>query len=149
MAKRRRHGISNYEKAAWLGIVGGILMIIAGVTGAATWGAIGDQAVEITGNESLGSVFQILVALGSLGGFLVIIGCLFIGWKIVKMEKKNRVKLGKFMVTIGAGFGLFGLIIFMLLTLLGDDPLGNFLGAIGIGFIGLILTIMARNKVPK
>ena len=142
-----RRGLSNNEKAAWIGIAGGILMIIAGVTGAATWGNIGDQAVEITGNQDLGLAFQILVVLGSMGGFLVIGGSLFIGWKITKMKKKTRTKLGKFMVTIGAGFGLFGLLIYFFLLLFGEDPLGNFLGAMGIGFIGLILTIMARTRV--
>ena len=145
MAKRRK-GITNNEKAAWLGIVGGILMIIAGVTGAATWNSIGDQAVSITGNQDLATAFQALVLLGSLGGFLVIIGCLFIGWKIVKMDRKKRVKLGKFFVSIGAGFGLFGLLIIGILILLGDDPMGNFIGAMGIGFIGLMLTVMARQR---
>ncbi len=147
MGRRRKKSIlTNNEKAAWIGIVGGILMIIAGVTGAATWNAIGEQAIEITGNQDLGSIFQILVAVGSLGGFLVILGCFFIGWKVGKMKRKHRVKVGKVFVSLGAGFGLIGLLIFVILALLGDDPFGNFLGAIGIGFIGLLFTVWARQR---
>jgi len=140
---RRR---SQNEKAGLVGIIGGILMMIAGVTGAATWASIGDQAIDITGVRALGMVFQVLVALGSLGGLLVILGSLFIGWQTIKIKTKNRVKVGKSMITIGAGFGLIGLLIFLVLTALGDDPLGNFLGAIGIGFVGLICSIYARQK---
>lgn len=140
---RRR---SQNEKAGIVGIIGGILMLIAGVTGAATWASIGEQAESITGITALGTVFQVLVALGSLGGLLVILGCLFIGWQIIKIRTKNRVKLGKILISIGAGFGLLGLIIFIVLTALGEDPFGNFLGAIGIGFVGLLCSIYARQK---
>jgi hypothetical protein len=143
-ASRRRH--SQNEKCGMVGMVGGILMMIAGVTGAATWGNIGEQAMDITGIKALGTVFQVLVALGSLGGLLVILGSIFIGWRIINIKTKNRVKSGKLMITIGAGFGLFGLLIFLLLTMLGDDPMGNFLGAIGIGFVGLVCSIYARQK---
>ncbi len=140
---RRR---SQNEKAGIVGIIGGILMLIAGVTGAATWASIGEQAESITGIAALGTVFQVLVALGSLGGLLVILGCLFIGWQIIRIRTKNRVKAGKVLISIGAGFGLLGLIIFIVLTALGDDPFGNFLGAIGIGFVGLLCSIYARQK---
>ncbi len=142
-AGRRR---SQNEKAGLVGIIGGILMMIAGVTGAATWASIGDQAIDITGVRALGMVFQVLVALGSLGGLLVILGSLFIGWQSIKIKTKNRVKVGKFMITIGAGFGLIGLLIFLALTMLGDDPFRNFLGAMSIGFVGLICSIYARQK---
>jgi hypothetical protein len=140
---RRR---SQNEKAGLVGIIGGILMAIAGVTGAATWKNIGDQAFAITNIDALRTVFQVFVALGSLGGLLVILGSLFIGWQIIKIKTKNRVKVGKFMITVGAGFGLIGLLIFLVLTMLGDDPFGNFLGALGIGFVGLLCSIYARQK---
>ncbi len=140
---RRR---SQNEKCGIIGLIGGILMIIAGVTGAVTWRNIGELAVQITGSDALGPVFQVLVALGSLGGILVIIGAIFIGWPIIRIRTKNRLKVGKLMITIGAGFGLLGLLIFLLLTMLGDDPFGNFLGAMSIGFIGLVCSIYARQK---
>ena len=145
MSKSRRRASEN-EKAGIIGLVGGILMIVAGVTGAFTWAKIGDLAFEITGMEIVGTFFQVLVLLGSLGGLLVILGSLVLGWKLFKIKTANRVKAGKLLITIGAGFGLFGLIIFIVLTALGEDAFGNFLGAIGIGFIGLILSIVARQK---
>ena len=140
----KRH--SQNEKAGIVGLIGGVLMMVAGVTGAATWKNIGEQVVTITGIDALGSVFQILVALGSLGGLLVILGSLFIGWNVLNIKTTSRVKGGKIMITIGAGFGLLGLLIFLLITMLGEDPFGNFIGAIGIGFAGLICSIYARQK---
>ncbi|MDO9537740.1 MAG: hypothetical protein Q7J68_05440 [Thermoplasmata archaeon] len=134
------------EKAGIVGLIGGILMLIAGVTGAATWGNIGEQAVNITGIDALGQIFQVLVLIGSLGGFLVIMGSVFIGWNLGKIKTTTRVKSGKLMITIGAGFGMIGLLILLLITMLGEDPFLNFLGAIGIGFIGLIMSIYARQK---
>ena len=133
---RRKRGLSTSEKAGWLGIAGGVMMIIAGVTGAATWENIGNIAIQITGLDGLGPVFQGLVLLGSLGGFLVILGSMFIGWKIIKWPRNRRHKIGKVMISIGAGFGLIGLMIMLAIILFGDDPLGNIIGAIGIGFIG-------------
>jgi hypothetical protein len=142
MSRRR----SQNEKCGIIGMVGGIFMIIAGVTGAATWRNIGELAAQITGTAALGSVFQVLVALGGLGGILVIFGAIFIGWPIIRIKTRDRLKFGKLMITIGAGFGLLGLLIFLLLTMLGDDPFGNFLAAMGIGFIGLVCSIYARQK---
>jgi hypothetical protein len=141
---RRRH--SQNEKAGIVGLIGGILMMVGGVTGAATWSSIGEQIIEITGIGALGQIFQILVLLGSLGGLLVILGSLFIGWDVLNIKTSTRVKSGKLMITIGAGFGIIGLLIFLILTMMGDDPLGNFMGAIGIGFVGLVCSIYARQK---
>lgn len=130
---------SQNEKCGIVGIIGGILMAIGGVTGAATWQKIGDLAIEITGMDFLGPLFQVLVALGALGGLLVILGAAIIGWT-------RHVKGGKLLIAVGAGFGLLGLLVFVLFTLLGDDPFSSFLGALSIGFVGLICSIYARQK---
>ncbi|MFO7618674.1 MAG: hypothetical protein R6W91_03340 [Thermoplasmata archaeon] len=145
MSRRSRRRTQN-EECGRIGIVGGILMIIAGVTGAATWRTIGQLAVEITGSDAFAPIFQILVALGALGGFLVILGAIFIGWPIIKIKTRNRLNIGKLMITIGAGFGLLGLAIFLLLTVLGEKPFVNFLAAMGIGFVGLLCSMYARLK---
>ncbi|MFW6072409.1 MAG: hypothetical protein ACOC6U_02790 [Thermoplasmatota archaeon] len=115
-------------------------MLIAGVTGASTWREIGDIAIDITGVQSLGIVFQVLVLIGSLGGLVVIVGGLIL---------QKSVTSGKILITIGAGFGIIGLIIFLVVTFMGDNPAANFISAIGLGFIGLILTIVARQKAVK
>jgi len=134
--------MSNNEKAGLIALVGGILMLLAGVTGAAAWVTIGEIVEEMMGNDSLTIVFQILAILGGLGGLLVILGGLLF-WK----KGSGSAKVGKLLITIGAGFGLIGLIIFIILALMGDDPGTALFGALTIGFIGLILSIIARMKV--
>ncbi len=129
---------SNNENAGLIAIIGGVLMLLAGVTGAAAWKALGDLAIEATGTESLGIVFQVLVLIGALGGLVVIIGGI--------MVRRESVPVGKILITIGAGLGIIGLIIFLIVTFMGDSPAGNFLAGIGLGFIGLVLTIIARQK---
>lgn len=135
-----KKGMTENEKASIIAIIGGVLMLIAGVTGAAAWQTISDIAIELTGIEILGLVFGILVLLGSLGGLLVIVGGVLI-------RNKKRVGPGKGLITVGAGFGLIGLIIFIILTIVeGEIP---FLTGLSIGFVGLILSISARQKAQK
>lgn len=139
--------MTNNEQAGLIAIIGGILMLIAGLTGAATWAALGDLTEKIIGNDSLNLVFQILALVGSLGGFVIMLGGLIIHGKYIKIKKKdNRVKVGKLLITLGAGMGIIGLLIFLVLALFSTDPAGNIFGAVGIGFVGLILTIVARVK---
>ncbi len=123
-----------------IALVGGILMLIAGVTGASTWARLGDIAIDITGVKSLAIVFQILVMIGSLGGIVVILGGLVL---------QKAVASGKIMITIGAGFGIIGLIVFLVVTLISDNPAANFISAVGLGFVGLILSIVARQKAVE
>jgi hypothetical protein len=139
--------MNTNEKAGMYAIVGGVLMLLAGVTGAATWNALGDMAVEITNQESFRLVFQVMALIGSLGGLVVILGGLIIAGKIARKEK--RVPVGKVLIAIGAGFGLIGLIIFLAITLLGDNPAENIMAAMSLGFIGLVLSIVARQKAQK
>ena len=138
--------MTNNEQAGLMAIIGGILMLLAGMSGAATWKALGDMAFEITGNDSLNIVFQILALVGSLGGLVIMLGGLMIHGKYIKMKKDKRVKSGKLFITLGAGMGVIGLIIFLVLAIFSDDPGGNIFGAVGLGFIGIILTIAARKK---
>ena len=133
------------EKAGMYAIVGGILMLIAGVTGAATWKTIGDFLVDFTGQEPFREIFGVLALIGSLGGLIVILGGVIIAGKDIA-KKEKRVPIGKLLITIGAGFGLIGLLIFLAVTMLGDNWLSNLLAAISIGFIGLVLSIVARQK---
>ncbi|MCK5024348.1 MAG: hypothetical protein KAR56_01890 [Thermoplasmata archaeon] len=139
--------MSNAEQAAYIGLLAGIFMIIAGVTGAATWSSIGQIIVEFTGIDSLGLAFQILAALGSIGGLLVILGACWIGGRKFILFKKRNKKAGSILISIGTGFGLLGFIIFAVLILISHDPAASFMGAAGIGFIGLVLSIIARRKI--
>lgn len=129
------------EKAGMYAILGGVLMLIAGTTGASMWADLGEIVIEITGQQYLGTVFRVLVMLGSLGGLLVILGGILIHGKLAE-----SVSGGKILITIGAGFGLISLLIFLVVTLMGDEPISILIAAIGIGFVGLILSIVARQK---
>lgn len=128
------------KTAGMLAIIGGVFMLIAGVTGAAAWQRLGDMVESFTDIGALVIVFQILVVMGSLGGLLVILGGLLL--------RADKVGGGKALIAIGAGMGLIGLLIFLLVTLLDNsgNPAGSLIGAMGIGFVGLILTIIARMK---
>ncbi|MBS3816476.1 MAG: hypothetical protein KGY76_02810 [Candidatus Thermoplasmatota archaeon] len=132
------------EEAGLYAVVGGVLMLIAGVTGAATWARIGELAVEITGQESLEIVFQVLVLVGSLGGLIVILGGVLIHGKLAE-----SVSGGKILITIGAGFGLIGLLIFLVVTMMGETPGVTIIAAMGLGLVGLVLSIVARQKAIK
>jgi len=144
MGKRK---MTNNEKAGLIAIIGGILMLLAGASGAAAWTSVGNVIVDMFNNESLRLPFQILALLGSLGGFIVILGGLLIHGKYIKMKKKDqRIFFGKLSITIGAGMGVIGLLIFLIVAVMNANPEASIIGAVGIGFVGLILTIVARMK---
>ncbi len=135
------------QRAFLIGLIGGFLMLIAGITGLSTWAAMGNAAITLTGIEALKYVFLILMILGSLGGLLVIFG----SWLFVskaKMKRKNKVSSGKTLISIGAGFGLIGLIILIVVGLL-EDQLVQLMTGVNLGLIGLILSIIARKIARK
>jgi len=126
---------SRNNQAMAIAIVAGILLLIAGVSGFATWETIKDFVVEnIVDNIIVQIVFAILIFIASLGGIAVIIGGLLIG--------KNKVGTGKFIIALGAGLGLIGLI-FSLILAYGEESL-TVSSFTSIGTIGLILSIVAR-----
>jgi hypothetical protein len=131
---------SRNTQAMGIAILAGILLIIAGISGIATWETIKDfVTTHITDNSIIQIVFAILIFIASLGGIAVIIGGVLIG--------RNNVGLGKFIIALGAGLGLIGLIFTLLITYTeGNFTIGSFLS---IGTIGLILSIVARIIAKK
>jgi hypothetical protein len=131
---------SRNSSAMIIAIVAGILLLIAGVSGLATWETIKDfVTTHIIDNSIVQIVFAILIFIASLGGITVIAGGLLIG--------KNKIGTGKFLITLGAGLGLIGLIFSVAVTYVEGDPiLSSFFS---IGAIGLILSIVARVIVKK
>jgi hypothetical protein len=132
--------VSKNSKAMVIAIIAGILLLIAGLSGMAAWEAIKDFVIEhVTDNEIVQYVFAILIFIASLGGISVIIGGLLIG--------KNKVGTGKFLITLGAGLGLIGLIFSIAVAYMEESlTIGSFLS---IGAIGLILSIVARIMAKK
>ena len=90
-------------------------------------------------------ILTILLYIAALGGIAVIIGGILIAM--------NRIGTGKFVIGLGAGVGLFGLIITLVEAYLagGVAALTNFLMLVSqsIAWIGVIMSIVARSMVKK
>ena len=131
---------SRNSQAMSLAIVAGILLLIAGVSGLAIWETIKDfVTTHVIDNTIVQIVFAILIFIASLGGIAVIIGGLLIG--------KNKVGTGKFVIALGVGLGLIGLIISLVIAIVeGSFTLSSYLS---IGAIGVILSIVARIVAVK
>ncbi len=126
---------SKNKAAMGVAIVAGLLLLIEGISGFATWTTIKEFVSDnVTDNEIVMYIFVILIFIASLGGISVIIGGLLIG--------KNKVRTGKFIIALGAGLGLIGLIVAIIIGLSEGSFTLN--GLITLGAIGLILSIVAR-----
>lgn len=126
---------SKNRKAMGIAIVAGILLLISGVNGVVTWETIKSfVSTHVIDNIIVQFVFAILILIASLGGIAVIIGGILIG--------KNKVRSGKIIIALGAGLGLIGLIVSILISVIEESfTIGAFLS---IGMIGFILSIVAR-----
>jgi hypothetical protein len=131
---------SKKKQAMIIAIFAGILLLISGVSGLATWEAIRNFVItNIIDNYIVQIIFAILIFIASLGGLSVIIGGLLIG--------KDKIGTGKLFITLGAGLGLIGLIISIIVAIMENNfTIGSFFS---IGAIGLILSIIARLIVKK
>lgn len=123
-----------------IAIVSGILLFVAGTNGIATWEMIKTfVATHIIDNIAVQIVFAILIFIASLGGVSVIVGGLLIG--------KNKVLTGKVIISLGAGMGLIGLIVSVILAVAENSFI---IGThISVGGIGLILSIIARTVAKR
>ncbi len=141
------------ENKKWilLCIIGGILMIIGSVIGSITFFETLFDLIEADVGEDVAKivslVIQILGYIAMAGGISVIVGSL-----IVAMD---HYRLGKFIIGIGAGMGLISLLIFLITGIVEGSILEE-LDQIVIetihgsyGFLGVILTIIARMKLKK
>ena len=128
------------KSAMILALLAGILLLISGISGLATWETIKNFVTEnIIDNTIVQFVFAILIFIASLGGLSVIAGGILIG--------KNKIRTGKLLILLGAGMGLVGLIFTIAVAYVeGSLTLGSFFS---IGTIGLILSIIARIMVKR
>ena len=128
------------KSAMILALLAGILLLISGISGLATWETIKNFVTEnIIDNTIVQFVFAILIFIASLGGLSVIAGGILIG--------KNKIRTGKLLILLGAGMGLVGLIFTIAVAYVeGSLTLGSFFS---IGTIGLVLSIIARSIVKK
>lgn len=89
-----------------LGLISGLLMIFSGMTGGAgLWGMLLGWALSlVTVTPEVMLVLTIFLGvlnfIGAFGGFVVILGSLLL--------LTSRVRIGKFIISIGAGLGILG-----------------------------------------
>jgi len=126
--------------AGYMAIVGGILILIGGGTGMAGFlQELSDIIQEMLGskNQTIETIFWILIVIAALGGLAVIIGGL--------LFLKNYIIVGKILIALGAGFGIIGLILGLISAVYQGDELKYFAwlttSLMGIGFI---LSLIAR-----
>jgi hypothetical protein len=131
---------SKNSSAMIIAFLAGILLLISGISGLATWETIKNFVTQnIIDNTIIQLIFAILIFIASLGGLSVIAGGIFIG--------KNKIRTGKLLILLGAGMGLVGLIFTVAVAYVeGNLTLGSFFS---IGTIGLVLSIIARLIVKK
>lgn len=133
-----------------LSFVGGILLWIAAATGSI--GIIGTIAEILTSIpelapfvDILNPIVYILAALAALGGIAVVVG----GFLLTTA----RVGTGKFVIGIGAGMGLIGLIIHIAeiaYTMGFGVALDIFIGfALTTSGLGILLSIAARQMAKS
>lgn len=132
--------VSRNRQAMGIAIIAGILLLVAGVSGLATWETIkAFVTTHIVDHSVVQIIFSILIFIASLGGIAVIIGGVLIG--------KNKVGTGKFIIALGAGLGIIGLLVSIVIAYVeGNFTIGSFFS---IGAIGLILSIVARVLAKK
>ncbi|MFX1482870.1 MAG: hypothetical protein ACFFCP_06735 [Promethearchaeota archaeon] len=127
-----------------LALIGGFLLIQVGWIGSI--GFIDDIATYATTYfptiaEAIGLILTVLLYIASLGGVAVIIGGLLIAI--------SRQGTGKFVIGLGAGIGLIGLIIMLAEAVMagGVEALLEVVTLIShsIAWIGVILSILARR----
>ncbi|ENO12407.1 hypothetical protein MBGDC06_00065 [Thermoplasmatales archaeon SCGC AB-539-C06] len=131
---------SRNSKSIIVAVFAGILLLISGVSGLATWGAIKNfVTANVIDNYIVQIIFVVLIFIASLGGISVIIGGLLIG--------KDKIGTGKLFISLGAGLGLIGLLVSIIIAFMENNfTIGSFFS---VGAIGLILSIVARLMVKK
>ena len=154
MAPKRKSTKSKKRKsrnrgACWILVISGLMMIGGGViNGPGIIGAIGQFLVwsQFITNPLLvliiAAIVWICAIFGFLGGFSVIFGAYVIS--------KNHIRLGKLIVGLGAGGGLFTLIILVILALLwGVSAILGLLWFVthSVGALGVLLSIYGRMRV--
>lgn len=131
---------SRNRKPMALAIIAGVLLLIAGVNGVATWETIKSfVTTHIINNSIVQMVFAVLIFIASLGGIAVIAGGLLLG--------KDKIRTGTLFIGLGAGLGFIGLLFSVIVASIEKNlEISSF---ISIGVVGLILSIVARMVVKR
>jgi len=127
--------VRRNSEAAILAATAGVSLVVSGWSGARPVDRLFALLEEIFGDRPLLIVLAyVFVGLASLGGFLVLFGS-YLFWR-------DRVRIGRVLILIGSGAGLFTLLLFILVNLRREEfsPALSVIPAV----IGVSLGIMAR-----
>lgn len=133
--------------AATLALIGGALLVYAGLSGnAGLWELVGEAVkvfLEDPGQRQiLEWTIRVLIVIASLGGFSVIAGGLLIYW-----DKKL---IGQILIFVGAATGLIGIVVGVLMTTSqGGSVTDYFVNQLNgtAGLVGVLLSYAARRAV--
>ena len=133
---------ASNRKAGIIGIASGICLLIAGANGASFWVMLSAALETVLPNNELGQtvlmILLVLTVISALGGILVLLGSVLI--------IESSVGLGKVLINLGAGTGLIGLIIIIVLALWQGGLvafLAVMLGLLTFQGLGILLSIVA------
>ena len=125
------------HQASLLAFAGGILLVIAHLSGATFWSPVANEVADALGVPVW--VFLPLIVIAALGGFAVVIG----GYLI----RQGRVDLGLLFILLGVGVDFIGLLIAIAGVIHGRS---GELGATSIlGFVGIVLSLGARLRARR
>jgi hypothetical protein len=133
---------ASNRKAGVIGIASGICLLIAGANGASFWIMLSAALETVLPNNEFGQtvlmILLVLTVISALGGILVLLGSVLI--------IESSVGLGKVLINLGAGTGLIGLIIIIVLALWQGGLvafLAVMLGLLTFQGLGILLSIVA------
>ena len=148
-AEKKSSHAESRRTAFLLALVGGVILLIAGVSGSV---ALYDMAAaeiillypQLTTIVSI--VLPVLSFIASLGGIAVILGGILI--------LGVRLTTGKLLIMLGAGAGIFGILLGLVSGLLAGLTLVQSATAVFatyqlLGWIGIFLSILARMLAKK
>ena len=123
--------------AKWFAIIGGILLIIAGVNGVIVWETLQDFVMGLIGENSfVETIFFVLMIFAWLGGVSVILGGYLLG--------RERILLGKVLIFLGAGLISLGAILVIISVIMGSsDGSEGITALMPFGAAGLFLSFIA------
>lgn len=124
-------------EAAILATIAGVLLLVAGVNGAAGVDRFFELLESWFGsNEALRIVAYVLGAIAALGGVAVLLGAYSVG--------TDHVRLGKILIALGSGAGLLTLLLFLAKNVTSEQF--SYLYAVLPTLLGVVVAIVARFR---
>ncbi len=145
--------IEERNRAVRLSFVGGILLIFGGVVSfdilsmlginidfVALGRAIAARYFSGQYKDIIAVIFVLLTFVISLGGFAVIAGGAAV--------RLNAARAGRVLMQLGGGSGIFGLVIFVIIMLVGN-PMSLEAAVSGTSAVGTVFAFMASRRARK